>query len=320
MKTNLIRHSFKVSSSIIKSHIRSLFRTNPWLYERPYWTTEGNSHNKISQPNSCWLNKSQTSYWFDLQESNLIPDPVAKIKTVGYASGGWIRSISKPLPMTWLISTTLPLFKPHRTSAVEPATLLTKNSNAPRVELNDGGDAIARKVGLEMSARRSWRYCPAHVWDSARSGASETSIDMWKRDCAAGSTSVRGTGVQTVVSWRTAAAATVAKRRLWGFRRRKGRRRRTDMEWGGVLTCAWGGRGGRERVADMIDNLVREEYMKWGGSVWWRSLEWAGVKGGQDSGGLVQRDDVAFGQESLDRCDCSVDGWEGSTCHVSNWW
>lgn len=50
------------------------------------------------------------------------------------------------------------------------------------------------------------------------SGASEMSIDTWKSDSAAGEISASGAGVQTVVSWRTAAAARVARRRRWGFR------------------------------------------------------------------------------------------------------
>lgn len=84
------------------------------------------------------------------------------------------------------------------------------------------------------------------------SGASEMSIDMWKSDSAAGEISASGAGVQTVVSWRTAAAARVARWRRWGFRLSNEMRRRIDMGGKVWLTCAWGKEGDGERARAMF--------------------------------------------------------------------
>lgn len=118
-----------------------------------------------------------------VQKINLIPDPVAKIRTVEYSSGGEIRSTSKPLPITCVTSTTSPLRSPQSSSAVDPATLFTRNSNSPLAAENEGGDATARNDGFAFSASgsRSCRYWPACVWDAATSGVSETSMVTWKR-------------------------------------------------------------------------------------------------------------------------------------------
>ena len=86
--------------------------------------------------------------------------------------------MSNPFPMTWLSSTTSPLFNAHSASAVDPATLFTRNSNTPRAAASFGGDAMAKNEGFGASGTRSWRYCPASVCDAARSGASETSMAM----------------------------------------------------------------------------------------------------------------------------------------------
>lgn len=95
---------------------------------------------------------------------------------------------------------------------MDPAILFTKKSNTPLEAEADGGEAMARKEVLATSGRRSWRYWPARVWEATRTGESETSIDTWKSDSAAGRTLASGAGVQTAVSWRRAAETENSRR------------------------------------------------------------------------------------------------------------
>lgn len=106
---------------------------------------------------------------------------------------------------------------------------------------------MARNDGLSTSGSRSWRYCPGRVCEDARSGESDTSMLTWKRDSAAGSIDEIGVGVQTLVSWRTAARVANRRRGRWWRRvkgwRGRGRRRRIDMGSKEGLACAWGREG-----------------------------------------------------------------------------
>lgn len=54
--------------------------------------------------------------------------------------------------MAGVNSTTSPLLSPQRTSAVEPATDFTKNSNTPFDAATEGGDAMARNDGLDSGS------------------------------------------------------------------------------------------------------------------------------------------------------------------------
>ncbi|KAL4335356.1 hypothetical protein GQ457_07G016600 [Hibiscus cannabinus] len=155
-------------------------------------------------------------------------------------------TVHRLLPtMIEVSSTTSPFFKPHKSSAVDPATLFTKNSNAPVEAANDGGDAMARKEGFSTSGSRNWRYCPGKVCEATRSGEFDTSMLTWKRDSAAISIDETGDGIQTVVSWRTAARVANRRRgRRWrGVKDGKGSRRRIDMGRGGALKGACGTEG-----------------------------------------------------------------------------
>lgn len=89
---------------------------------------------------------------------------------------------------------------------------------------------MARKEGLGESGTFSCKYCPARVYEEAMSGASDTSMETWKRDSAAGSMREIGDGVNRVVSCRTAEATTENKRRLLWRRSGRVRWRKKDME------------------------------------------------------------------------------------------
>lgn len=88
----------------------------------------------------------------------------------------------------------------------------------------------------------------------------------WNSDSAAGSTSESGAGVQTLVSWRTAADTVAMRRRRWLLRFFRLRRRRMDMGEGEGLKCAWKWRvrecGGEDNRSDMSFYCVRFTF--WG--------------------------------------------------------